>query len=564
MLAAFASRERDTLVATAAAVILALWLFTFRTIPIITADEIGYLGNAREIVWGNGPNMARTDTYSAGYSLLLLPFEWLLVEPRAVYRAAMVINALLVTTTVPVLVALARAFRFDSAPRLTPWFALVIAFWPTELFQAYLALPEVGLRLLTLAAVVAGLSVTRGRGWPAALTLAVLSAAAFAFHARMLPLVALSVAILALAVVRRRLDWRWALAAVAVLLAGCAAIEELNGWLQVELWGGRRGVGGSLTQLLTAALASPGPFMLRLFGHLWYQAAATALLVPVGVVVLLYWIVRDRTDLDRTIMAAAVLLLVAAIAGAGASKLIRPQSFDWLIYGRFLDIITPVPMLLGAIAMASQEWRRVLAPWMAWLGLAVISGGVALFMLYAARNPGGPNLIEVGGLTPFVLALRPFSHESGLVLLAPLVTVLAGLTFFLLAGRRFLIVPMALLYGAAMVAATHAFNVSVNTGAEATYVDVAAQYARRGDDPVLLDRTAGGGQLYIHQYMMGLHFDSIDVGNGGAEPGAIVVMGAGAAGEVGGDCLAQLMENNLLVRIGEGNLGSCPPDAPAF
>ncbi len=44
-----------------------------RTIPLISADEIGYLGNAQALVTGTGPNMRDTTFYFAGFSLLLAP-----------------------------------------------------------------------------------------------------------------------------------------------------------------------------------------------------------------------------------------------------------------------------------------------------------------------------------------------------------------------------------------------------------------------------------------------------------------------------------------------------------
>src|SRR5262249_51531603 len=77
----------STFLATIAVLVLSIALMWFRTVPIISADEIGYLGNARWLATGSGPSMGYTMFYAGGYSLLLVPFEWMLNEPRAVYKA---------------------------------------------------------------------------------------------------------------------------------------------------------------------------------------------------------------------------------------------------------------------------------------------------------------------------------------------------------------------------------------------------------------------------------------------------------------------------------------------
>ena len=101
----------STFLATTAVLVLSIALMWFRTVPIISADEIGYLGNARWLVTGSGPSMGYTMFYSGGYSLLLAPFEWLLNEPRSIYKAVMVINAVFVAATVPALVRNRSQFR---------------------------------------------------------------------------------------------------------------------------------------------------------------------------------------------------------------------------------------------------------------------------------------------------------------------------------------------------------------------------------------------------------------------------------------------------------------------
>ncbi len=95
-----------TLVLFAARVVLSL----LRTGPIVVADEMGYLGNARAIVGHIGAQMELAPFYRAGYSLLIAPLVAAGGSPTFTYHLVLVLNALLVACVFPLLYLLLTRF----------------------------------------------------------------------------------------------------------------------------------------------------------------------------------------------------------------------------------------------------------------------------------------------------------------------------------------------------------------------------------------------------------------------------------------------------------------------
>src|SRR6266705_1132151 len=126
--------------------------------PTNFADEPGYLANARVIAGGVPGALQMAALYRGGYSLLLLPAQWLGHWPLSVYQGVLVTNALLTKVfRVPARTALIAAFLATLYP------PLVVT---TQFASAESLLPAlVLLAAITLSAVVTASRPRAAAGW---------------------------------------------------------------------------------------------------------------------------------------------------------------------------------------------------------------------------------------------------------------------------------------------------------------------------------------------------------------------------------------------------------------
>ncbi|HET7511002.1 MAG TPA: hypothetical protein VFJ65_12230, partial [Solirubrobacterales bacterium] len=69
-----------------------LILSLFRTGPVLVADEVGYLTNARVLAGGAAGQLEQAPFYRGGYSLLIAPLVNLSSNPTFVYHLVLVLN----------------------------------------------------------------------------------------------------------------------------------------------------------------------------------------------------------------------------------------------------------------------------------------------------------------------------------------------------------------------------------------------------------------------------------------------------------------------------------------
>ena len=110
--------------------------------PIIMADEVGYLGNARYLSGtAHLPDMWRSHFYHFGYSLFLLPAFWLFSNPLVTYKAVIAINALLMSALYFPLCSILGSFL--DVPRGTArWIAFTCCLYPPLILYSDFAWSE--------------------------------------------------------------------------------------------------------------------------------------------------------------------------------------------------------------------------------------------------------------------------------------------------------------------------------------------------------------------------------------------------------------------------------------
>jgi hypothetical protein len=494
-----AARPARVLVAGYAAhVALRLAISVGRDGPTNFADEAGYLVNARVLAGGVAGQMSGTSFYRGGYSLLLLPAQWLGDGPRAEYALVLATNALLSSLVFPLLYALlTRVFQVETRAALLA--AFVAALYPplvvtTQFAWAESLLPVlVLLAALTLAATVSARRRLVAAGWATGCGLC--AGALVTTHGRTTPLALLLVVLLlALAVLRRDLavaGTAGVVTAAAVTLAG----QALNNWLSVRSWG--QVPGADLRRVLANA-GDPGSIdnvLVLGAGQYWYVLVATFGLVVPGLVALAQHL-RGR---PRALVAAdssgapavSVFLLGAALGLAVLVGLflLPPVRPDHLVYGRYVETLVPALLALGLVRLWTVPAGR--------LALELAAGGLlgVVATVAVALYAGG-----LVGRSPVnwysVLALPPLAQSPARISLvgATLAALAGGVVLVVVARRSAPRWPAAGLAAVMVLSAVALRVVLVEARDEAIYgsrpVELSAVAGLDAADEVAYDRAA--------------------------------------------------------------------------
>lgn len=387
------------LAGTLALFALRLAISLIRTGPVLVADEIGYLTNARVLAGGLPGQLEQAPFYRGGYSLLIAPLVKLSSDPSFVYHLVLVLNAALAAAVLPLLYLLLTRYG-GVRPQLAFWAALAGAAYPALTVLSQAAMSENALFPLVCVWLIAcgGLLAARGGrgelGW--AVGLGAATGALFAVHPRMIVAVALAAAGLIWLAARRRLRPAAAVAGLAVIALALIGVHFLDGYLVDHNYAGA--APDELTRRADDLLRFEGvrTALANLVGQSWYLLAATF-----GLAAAAAWdfVRRMRRPDERrgapvlgALLALTVLLLL--ISAAAFPERTRP---DMLIYGRYAEVVAPALIGFGLAALAGAAPPRPAWPL---LGFAVLTALVAVVRATAA-DPDAPNRWNISAL-PFV------------------------------------------------------------------------------------------------------------------------------------------------------------------
>ncbi|HEX6864294.1 MAG TPA: hypothetical protein VF414_15800 [Thermoanaerobaculia bacterium] len=348
--------------------------------PMIFGDETANLGIARFLAGRPPfpllahPTEAWAPYYRFGYPLLVMPAWRLTGDPLTVYRAALVLNGLLLAALFPLLAAFAR--RVLDLPRRDAALAgFAASLYPAFLLQSNLTWSESLVIPLVTGILLAFHRLAAKPGTGAACAFGLLSVFAYAVHERTLGLVPL--ALLAIAVLwrRGRLSGRAVAVSWAAMLAAFAAVRAIDAVIFVRLWGSssrRYGVGDIAGNLADPeVLAALGKVGLSLTGQLWYLTVASLGLFPLGVWVLVRT-ARQAEAPERRLTALFALAAAAVLIGTSSVFLLRLLRADIAIYGRYSEAFL-APFLVAGLAGLHGGLRRLPAA----LGTAALAGVLA-------------------------------------------------------------------------------------------------------------------------------------------------------------------------------------------
>jgi 4-amino-4-deoxy-L-arabinose transferase-like glycosyltransferase len=381
---------------TVALFLLRFALSLLRTGPVLVADEIGYLTNARVIDGGLAGLLEQAPFYRGGYSLLIAPLLELGGSPTFLYHLVLVLNAALAASVFPLLYLLLTRFA-GVRPERAIWAALAGAVYPALTVLSQVAMSENALfPLVCLWLIAFGglLSEREGRGdfaWAAALGAA--TGGLWAVHNRMIVAVAVALAGMVWLTVRRRLRPAALVLGVALVALAFFGVHLLDSSLIDDNYAGS--APDELSERMDSLLQFGGlrTALANLLGQTWYLLVATFGLAAVAIADF----AQRRRPLLGVLLALTALLL--AISASAFPERTRP---DMLIYGRYAEVVAPALIAFGLAALSRVRLR------LAWplAGLGVLTALVVLIRA-TASDPDAANRWNVSALPFITVQLGP-------------------------------------------------------------------------------------------------------------------------------------------------------------
>ncbi|HEU5251692.1 MAG TPA: hypothetical protein VFU16_00005, partial [Solirubrobacterales bacterium] len=338
-------RSRLLIAGTIALFLLRLGLSLIRTGPVLVADEIGYLTNARVLEGGLPGQLELAPFYRGGYSLLIAPLLELGSSPTFTYHLVLALNAALAAAVFPLLYLLLTRFA-GVRPELAIWAAFAGALYPALTVLSQVAMSENVLFPLVCLWLIAfaGLLQEDRRGsdlaWAAALGAA--TGALWAVHNRMFVAVLLGVGGMVWLALRGRLRPAGLALGVGIVAFAFYGVHLLDSYLIDHNYAGS--APDELSERMDQIFGLGGlrTVLANLFGQTWYLLVATFGLAAVAVADF----ARRRAPLTGVLLALTALLLL--VSAAAFPERTRP---DMLIYGRYAEVVAPALIAFGLAAL---------------------------------------------------------------------------------------------------------------------------------------------------------------------------------------------------------------------
>lgn len=379
-------------------------LSLIRSGPVLVADEMGYLGNARALVGGIDAQMQLAPFYRGGYSLLIAPLLELSSSPSTQYHLVLLLNAALAASVLPLLYLLLSRFAGVS-PRVALWASLAGAVYPAVTALSQVAMSENALVPLVCVWLIcfAGLLENEARRsqLPWAIGLGAATGGLWLVHNRMIVAVVVAVAGMGWLAYRRRIGPAALVAGLVTIACFFVGAHFLDSFVTDHNYGGS--APDELTSRMDELLQFVGlrTALANLLGQTWYLLVAT---FGLAAVVLGDFLSRREgneesrpADLSRPIVAVLLALtgLLLLISASAFPERTRP---DMLIYGRYVEVVSPALIAFGVAALArARSTRPVTWPL---VGFAALTALVVLIRV-TASDPDPANRWNITAL-PFV------------------------------------------------------------------------------------------------------------------------------------------------------------------
>ena len=338
-------------------------------------DEFGYFSNAAYFAgldWSSAVN--HIAYYSYGYSLLLTPLFWIFDTSAVIYKAAIVLNVLLIGGCYCIAKLTAKKLAPALSGRLLNVVCFVVCLYPSYIAMSKIAHTETLQYFLFWLITYTVLSVSeKPKVWKTAL-LALAAVYMYSVHQRSLGTFIAVVIVIIVMFFKRRINWKHLISFAGVIAVCYIAHTLIKGELIENMRGSSAASTtndfGYMTSRLGYILSLPGikNLLKRTSGQLYYLTAASLIFGLFGFLEIIcknidcirFTSKKKNRDLlkEQPHNITYIFMFVAMVLTAAVSiyfVTVDQGRLDTMIYGRYIESVIGPAILLGFIVLLKNE-----------------------------------------------------------------------------------------------------------------------------------------------------------------------------------------------------------------
>lgn len=382
----------------------------FRTHPTVP-DEVGYIAVAKFLSAHDAPTMASASYYYFGYSLFILPAALFDGSSSSFFFAAMMVNSLAIALCIPVLLGIAKQAGYEISPKII-CVSIVVAFWPSQFWQAYVAWSELLFRFFFLLLVLQAMRLAQNVNINNSIFFVLVVGALYAIHPRALPLLPVASVYFALCALNndnKKADYPSLFVGLIGIVAVFLIMKWAHWYVYSRVWESQVGDTGRLREMIQIALTPFGfkRMILVSLGQIWYQLASTLGLAAVGTLYLLWNFISGRST-SHARCAGFIIVCILAVFAASVGQMINPSRLDHVVYGRYVDGCTSILVFFGLLSLIDAKYFKINS--ISWIFSIIIMMFISFLLnYYMPILPGISSIIVTSNVSGVYLFSEIFS-----------------------------------------------------------------------------------------------------------------------------------------------------------
>ena len=346
-------------------VILALTLYNIRDLDMIHVlhDEYGYWASAAFFAGKDWSAVTSyTSYYSYGYGFLLAPLTFFMNNASYMYKAAIVLNALMLTASYFIAITCIRRLFKDIQPIWVYIIALVCTIYSNNLIQAQITWSETLLYLLFWIITWLLISLYEEPKIWKLVAMAITTVYSYMVHQRSLGVVVAVLIIIAIMKMTKRISWKQILIFTVAFVVMIVLHVYLKDLVKTELYldGVIKSMNandfGGQTSKITAIFTSIDGFIRALVGFLgktFYLSAGTFGIMIVGIYYSLKKMIKHENDLITYVCSLGFMSVFFSL-GINTVFMLYGSRLDCVIYGRYTEFVVGPMLAMGCAVLYKQ------------------------------------------------------------------------------------------------------------------------------------------------------------------------------------------------------------------